>query len=81
MKNKEPYDIVKDERVFTTKEAATYLGKSPRTLEGWRRNGGGPEYSKTGASKNAGVVYRKSKLDEHLDRYTYSSTSEYPKEK
>jgi hypothetical protein len=79
MKNEKPSNIVEDERVFTTKEAAKYLGKSPRTLEGWRRNMGGPEYSKTGASKNAGVVYRKSKLDEYLDRYTYSSTSEYPK--
>lgn len=34
--------------VMRTPEAAEFLQVSPRTLEGWRRRGEGPRYSRLG---------------------------------
>lgn len=34
--------------VMRTPEAAEFLQVSPRTLEGWRRRGEGPKYSRLG---------------------------------
>lgn len=36
-------------RYLNTREAANYLGVSPRTLEKWRIVGGGPPYRVVGA--------------------------------
>lgn len=37
-----------DRSYLTTSEAAHRLALSPRTLEAWRLNGGGPSYCKLG---------------------------------
>lgn len=45
------------ERYLTTPEAAEFMRLSPRTLEGFRRKGGGPPFIRVGPSRNAKVVY------------------------
>lgn len=39
-----------------TREAASLLGVSPRTLEGWRSRGGGPPFRKYPGGRAAYVV-------------------------
>lgn len=46
-------------KYLTTKQAAAYLGLSPRTLERMRREGGGPVYRKHGRH----VLYHIDDLD------------------
>ena len=65
-------------KLLTTAEAAAFLRLSPRTLEDMRLNGTGPRYNKLGPSKRARVVYREEDLLAWVNRYGYSSTSEYP---
>jgi excisionase family DNA binding protein len=57
--------------ILTTDEAADYTSFSKRTLENWRRNGGGPQYSKIGRS----VRYRREDLDAFLESHLKTSTS------
>lgn len=45
-------------RYLSTKEVATFLGLSPRTLENLRARNGGPNYIKLGTSKASRVRYR-----------------------
>jgi hypothetical protein len=46
---KQPETTKETEPLFLTeKEAAEYLGFSPRTLQGWRFKGTGPEHNKIG---------------------------------
>jgi hypothetical protein len=67
-----------DEDVWLlSKEAARHLRMSPRTLERWRVQGGGPPFTKLGAGKRARVLYRLRDLDAWLARHRYHSTSEY----
>lgn len=63
-------------RLLTTEEAGEVLRMSPRTLEGYRLDGGGPRYFKLGPSRRAKVVYRLSDLEEWLAKFGYGSTSE-----
>ena len=65
------------EACLFTKEAAAYLRVSPRTLERWRIEGGGPTYEKLGPGPRARVLYRLRDLDAWRARYRYNSTSEY----
>jgi excisionase family DNA binding protein len=55
-----------------SREAASYLNLSLRTLEDWRRTGTGPAYAKLGAR----VVYRLSDLDAWVAARVVASTSE-----
>ncbi len=57
---------------FSTRQAATYVGLSPRTLEKLRIAGGGPEYFKP----NRRVVYDQTALDAWLTAYRRRSTSD-----
>lgn len=66
-------------KLLTTKEAATYLRLSPRSLERYRVEGGGPRYFKAGAGKRAPVRYRIEDLEAWLSGVSYGSTSEYGK--
>ena len=59
-------------RRLTTKEAAAYLGVSPRTLEKYRVTGGGPPFHKVFTR----VVYDAADLDEWLHGCRRSSTSD-----
>jgi excisionase family DNA binding protein len=49
---------------LTTRQAATYLGVSPRTLEDWRFRGGGPVFRKIGRRI---VRYQRTDLDAFLE--------------
>ena len=61
---------------LTTKEAATYLRMSPRSIERLRVEGTGPEYKKCGTGKKAGVRYTIADLDAWLGG-ARRSTSEW----
>ena len=52
-------------RHLSTKEAATYLNLSPKTLEHYRLRGGGPTYNKLGARR---VTYLLADLDQWVER-------------
>jgi excisionase family DNA binding protein len=54
------------------KQAAQFLGLSPRTLESWRLTGNGPAYIKVGRR----VRYRRSDLEAWLDARRRTSTSD-----
>lgn len=57
----------KSQREFlTTKEVAALLRLSPRTLEGMRRNGKGPVFTRMGEDQNSKVAYRRSDLKRWL---------------
>ncbi|REJ79725.1 MAG: DNA-binding protein [Acidobacteria bacterium] len=57
---------------LSTKEAAAFLGVSPRTFENWRLTGSGPRYSKVGRL----VRYRLADLEDYVERNARLSTSE-----
>ncbi|MFZ2291196.1 helix-turn-helix transcriptional regulator [Corynebacterium casei] len=52
--------------VMRTPEAAEFLQVSPRTLEGWRRRGEGPRYSRLGTV----VVYTVGDLQAFVNERT-----------
>jgi predicted DNA-binding transcriptional regulator AlpA len=54
-------------------EAAEFLGLSPRTMQGMRVSGNGPDYVKLGSRA---VRYRLSDLEEYIEDRIQSSTSE-----
>lgn len=56
--------------IFTTREAAKYLGLSMSTLNKWRCYGFGPKYLKLGRA----VRYRQEELDRYLEGRLYQST-------
>ncbi|MEM9553712.1 MAG: helix-turn-helix domain-containing protein [Acidobacteriota bacterium] len=58
--------------LLNTRDSATYLDLSPRTLEKWRLTGGGPAFLKLGRS----VRYRVSDLEAFLAERRRLSTSE-----
>ena len=60
-------------RRATTRETATYLRRSPHTLERWRCRGSGPTYFVQGARM---VVYDLDAVDAWLEQGRRSSTSE-----
>jgi hypothetical protein len=55
-----------------TDRAADYIGSASKTLEHWRRVGGGPRYAKAGRR----CLYRYDWLDEWLESRTVTSTAE-----
>ena len=52
--------------LMTTREAAEYLRLKQQTLHNWRCLGSGPDFVKLGRC----VRYRRSDLDQYLDRQT-----------
>ena len=64
-----------DEELLDTKQAAAILQVSPRTLERFRVEGGGPAYLKVGRR----VLYDSHDIWDFLDRNRHSSTAEYAK--
>lgn len=62
-----------DSDLLTTREAATYLNVSWRTLETWRRTGGGPKYVRIGARQ---VRYRRRDLEVWLESQTFDHTNQ-----
>jgi hypothetical protein len=60
------------DKLVCEKVAADVLALSPRTLQGWRVRGGGPEFVKFGAKV---IRYRLSSLTAFIERQTHSNTS------
>lgn len=60
-------------RLLDEDETADFLDLSPRTLQGLRVRGGGPDYIKIGSRA---VRYRLSDLEEFIEDRRQSSTSE-----
>jgi excisionase family DNA binding protein len=58
--------------LLTTRQAASALALSPRTLERLRVEGGGPRYLRL----RRAIRYRYADLDRWLDRRSFGSTSE-----
>jgi predicted DNA-binding transcriptional regulator AlpA len=65
--------MVSDDPLFDTPEAAEYVHSGQSTLEKKRLTGGGPTFIKLGRK----VVYRRSDLDAWLNARRRRSTSEY----
>ena len=66
------FDASTGDALLTTDQAAALLGISPRTLEGYRRKGGGPLF--VALSRNA-VRYRPTDLRAWLDSRTAPHTA------
>jgi len=64
--------LVTPPRSFINREAAEYLGISPRTLEKLRQTGGGPKFRKIGSA----VRYLEADLQDFLDRAARINTSQ-----
>ena len=60
--------------LMNTRQAAAYVGLSPRTLEHLRTKGGGSAFRRLGNR----VLYRSADLDAWIDSRAFNSTSEYP---
>ncbi|WP_447941610.1 helix-turn-helix transcriptional regulator [Brevundimonas mediterranea] len=58
--------------LLNTKQVARILGVSHRTLEDWRRKGGGPKFVMFGRM----VRYRRSDIAAYLSRPTFQNTGE-----
>lgn len=56
-------DTQNDHQFLDTAQAAYELGYSKSSIEGWRSDGIGPEYYKTGRR----VRYKKSDLDAYIE--------------
>ncbi len=54
-------------------EAAKFLGVSPRTIQGWRRRGGGPVFYRLSAKL---VRYTRANLQTHAEQFLRTSTSD-----
>jgi hypothetical protein len=55
------------DRYLTTEWAAALLGRSPRTLQGWRARKFGPPFVKLAA--HGGVLYRLRDIEQYLERH------------
>ena len=76
MAHRKSADSTADDVLFDTRDLAERLtspsgnGPSPRTLEGWRDRGIGPEFVKVGHR----VFYRQSAAERWLDEQTRTHT-------
>lgn len=61
--------------LLSTRAAADYLGVSPRTLESWRRLGGGPAFIRLSANR---CSYHRADLDTWIDERRRLSTTAEP---
>lgn len=57
---------------LSAEQVAGRIGFSVKTLEGWRRNGGGPAFIKIGRN----VRYRESDLTAWLARESFNNTAQ-----
>jgi hypothetical protein len=62
--------------LVTPEELAARWLITPGTLARWRRNGKGPEFSKT----DSGISYKLEDIEAYEKSRTYHSTSDYPPE-
>lgn len=58
--------------LLTERDVSNEFNFRPKTLQGWRLRGGGPEYVKCGRS----VRYRRDAIEQWLDSRTRNSTSD-----
>jgi len=60
--------------LLSSRQAAEYLGVSPRTIERWRLQGEGPSYIRLGRTKC--VRYSKEDLQSFVGEHSFRHTSE-----
>ena len=65
-------ESARGQEFLDTREAASFLNVSPRTLPGWRSNGGGPRFVKLGRV----VRYRLADLLDFAEQGERSSTAD-----
>lgn len=65
--------VANPDPLLTEKEAARYLGYSPKALAGWRYKGGGPVFVRVSATS---VRYRVSDLETWIAERRRRSTSD-----
>ena len=61
--------------LLTEKQAADYLGLTPRTLQLWRTRGGGPSYHRIGWRS---VRYSMSDIENWLESKRFASIAQEP---
>lgn len=69
----EGYPVGYLDQLIPEKEAAKFLGYTPRALQNWRLRGGGPEYIKVSARS---IRYRRRDLMAWVEARRRNSTSE-----
>jgi predicted DNA-binding transcriptional regulator AlpA len=62
--------------LLTPEQAAKLLHLSPRTLEGFRRRGDGPKFSKLGDGRSARILYPRAEIDAWIASRLRASTTE-----
>jgi predicted DNA-binding transcriptional regulator AlpA len=72
-KNQIPFGRSNTTFLITQRQAADFLGCSPRSLEAWRLRGGGPRYVKLGRRC---VRYLLSDLSDWVGSHVRTSTSD-----
>lgn len=63
-------------QLLDTKQAASLMGVSVRTLEDWRGRGISPAYHKTTPGRTGKVLYDPADIEAWKSEHRYSSTSE-----
>lgn len=71
-KQTEPHRL-EDSLYLTSKQAAAYMGLSPRTVESWRSTEDGPSFVRI---SNRSIRYERAHLDEWMQRRVRRSTSD-----
>jgi len=61
--------------LLTTREAARFLGLTPKTLTKWRWLGSGPKYIRLGDSPGARVAYRVEDLEVWIEERAYANSA------
>jgi len=62
-----PQGLINEDVLYSTRDAARFLGRSPRTLEHWRRHGLGPRVTRL--HTRALPLYRGRDLREAMDAH------------
>jgi predicted DNA-binding transcriptional regulator AlpA len=62
--------------LMTEQQASKFLELSPKTLQKYRMQGGGPKFIKIGRK----IRYRRKHLDEWLETRTFENTGQVPKQ-
>jgi hypothetical protein len=74
--NKSNPPLTLNTELLTEQQAAEILNYSPRTLQLWRRKGGGPRYIKSHFGRSGGIRYRREDLKEWMTSHTLTNTSD-----
>jgi hypothetical protein len=62
--------------LFTSPQAALWLGVKPQTLRKWRHQGKGPRFVRLGTGRHSPAAYRLADLEAWVDARSFQSTAE-----